>query len=356
MAGLTAKVFRTYNASWTMSNLLKEMKSTGTIPEKVKDYNDANRKVAILCNHKRTVAAGHEAQMEKMGERVKGLYYQQYRLKQQMLDLEPKLKKKRGEEYFKLPEELDDEWVKEHQKALVEEQRQKIQKKFEKENEKLVAEGEKEMKAKELEERMEPARELEKKFKAEWKAKGKIEAEGKSPSVEKLDAALEKLDQRIATLQTQSEDRENNKEVALGTSKIVSGDGSYSVWWIEADFVCRTTSTRDSRLCSRRSSMSPSSGSSPRRCGRSSSGRLRVWMRTGSFRPRSLSAMKLLLHSVVQKKGRAKGYYQGTAATLAMARFKRRAIFLGDRSMRIVMNIPRGNSEMRCTSGHGRRG
>ena len=71
MQGLTAKVFRTYNASWTMSNLLQEMKSTGTIPEKVKDYNDANRRVAILCNHKRTVAAGHAGQMEKLQDRVR---------------------------------------------------------------------------------------------------------------------------------------------------------------------------------------------------------------------------------------------------------------------------------------------
>lgn len=70
MPGLTAKVFRTYNASFTMSNLLKDMKATGIIPEKVKAYNDANRKVAILCNHKRTVTAGHANQMEKMSERV----------------------------------------------------------------------------------------------------------------------------------------------------------------------------------------------------------------------------------------------------------------------------------------------
>jgi DNA topoisomerase-1 len=70
MPGLTAKVFRTYNASWTMANLLKNMKSKGTIPEKVKDYNDANREVAILCNHKRTVAAGHAGSIEKMNEKV----------------------------------------------------------------------------------------------------------------------------------------------------------------------------------------------------------------------------------------------------------------------------------------------
>jgi DNA topoisomerase-1 len=53
-----------------MSTLLKDMKSAGTLAEKIKDYNDANREVAILCNHKRTVAAGHAGQMEKLGDRV----------------------------------------------------------------------------------------------------------------------------------------------------------------------------------------------------------------------------------------------------------------------------------------------
>ena len=238
MQGLTAKVFRTYNASWTMANVLKEMKPGAniTIPERVREYNDANRRVAILCNHKRTVAASHATQMEKMDDRINALRYQQYRIKQMMLDLDSKLKKKKGEEYFALPDGLDNDWVIEHHKALVEEQRTKIQKKFDKENEKLVAEGEKEMKAKVLEERMEVADDLEKKYKAERK-KGKIEAEGKSPSVEKLEQNLEKLDQRIATLQTQSEDRENNKEVALGTSKIVSPRFAARFWRCNTDLV-----------------------------------------------------------------------------------------------------------------------
>ncbi|KAL8972298.1 MAG: hypothetical protein Q9183_000627 [Haloplaca sp. 2 TL-2023] len=221
MPGLTAKVFRTYNASYTMSNLLQQMVSTGSIPEKIKDYNDANRKVAILCNHKRTVTAGHGAQMEKLGDRIKGCKYQKWRLKQMMLDLDPKLKKKdkRGPGFYELDEDLDQEWIREHQNYLVEEQRQKIEKKFAKDNEKLKAEGEKEMKAKELEERLEVADELQQKFKKENKT-GKVEAEGKSPSVEKLQANLDKLDQRIQTMEFQAEDKENNKEVALGTSKI----------------------------------------------------------------------------------------------------------------------------------------
>ena len=220
MTGLTAKVFRTYNASYTMANLLREMKSTGSIAEKIKDYNDANRKVAILCNHKRTVAAGHGAQMEKMSDRIKGLKYQKWRIKQMMIDVDPKIKKKKGAEYFALEDEIDKEWIVEHQNFLIEEQRQKVEKKFAKENEKLVAEGEKEMKQKELEERLAAINELASKYKKENKT-GKVEAEGRGPTIEKLESNLEKLDQRINTMLFQVEDKENNKEVALGTSKIV---------------------------------------------------------------------------------------------------------------------------------------
>jgi DNA topoisomerase I len=219
MQGLTAKVFRTYNASWTMAQLLKELKAAGSDAEKVKVYNDANRKVAILCNHKRTVAASHAGSMAKMQDKINGLRYQQWRIKQMMIDVDPKIKKKKGSEFFDLPEDLPMEWVKQHQEALVEEQRQKIQKKFEKDNEKLAAEGQKEMKAKELEERLGAAKELAAKFKKENKT-GKVEAEGKGPSVEKLEANLEKLQQRIETMKIQYEDKEENKEVALGTSKI----------------------------------------------------------------------------------------------------------------------------------------
>ncbi|RDW78101.1 putative topoisomerase i protein [Coleophoma crateriformis] len=220
MPGLSAKVFRTYNASFTMSTLLKELKNNNaSIQEKVKLYNDCNRKVAILCNHKRTVGAGHEAQMEKMTDRIKGVKYQKWRTKQMILDVDPKQKKKKGADWFELDDDLEEAWILDHQAFLVQEQRTKIEKKFAKENEKLVADGEKEMKAKELTERLEVVGDLEKKFKKENKTK-KVEAEGKSANVEKYLAAIEKMDQRIATMMVQAEDREGNKEVALGTSKI----------------------------------------------------------------------------------------------------------------------------------------
>ncbi|CAG8976553.1 hypothetical protein HYALB_00010195 [Hymenoscyphus albidus] len=221
MPGLSAKVFRTYNASFTMSSLLKELpkKANLSMQEKIKLYNDCNRKVAILCNHKRTIGAGHEAQMEKMTDRIKGLRYQKWRIKHMILDLDPKQKKKKGAEWFEYEEGIDDEWIVEHIAFLVQEQRTKIEKKFAKENEKLVADGQKEMKAKELTDRLKEADVLEKKLKKEHKSK-KVEAEGKGPSVEKFEANLKKLDERIATMNLQAEDREGNKEVALGTSKI----------------------------------------------------------------------------------------------------------------------------------------
>lgn len=222
MQGLTAKVFRTYNASYTMSKLLQGLKVTNSsIAEKIKLYNDCNREVAILCNHKRSVGASHEAQIEKLGDRIKGLKYQMWRTKLMMLALDSKLKKKKGAAFFEMGKELDDEWIKGHIKFLVEEQRTKITKKFEKENEKLAADNEKIQPEKELKERLNAVSEFESKLEKEFKSR-KVEPEGKSPTVEKYQQALEKLEERIRNLELQAADREGNKEVALGTSKIVS--------------------------------------------------------------------------------------------------------------------------------------
>lgn len=262
MTGLTAKVFRTYNASYTMSILLREMESHGTIPEKVKDYNAANRKVAILCNHKRTVAAGHESQMEKLGDRIKGLKYQKWRVKQMMIEIDPKIKKKRGADYFELEDDLDEEWVHEHQDYLVQELRTKIEKKFAKENEKLTADGDKEMKPKELEEKLDAADELAQKYKKENKS-GTVEVEGRGVSIEKLEGNIEKLEQRIQTMLVQAEDKEGNKEVALGTSKIVSIVAAARIG--SANRSRRIISTLGSPSFSRRSSTSRSSDSFRRR-------------------------------------------------------------------------------------------
>lgn len=138
-----------------------------------------------------------------------------------ILDIEPTQKKKKGAAWFELDEDIDTDWIKEHQQFLIEEQRTKIEKKFEKDNEKLKDNKERPLPDKELKERLQAVKELETKFKKENKT-NKVEAEGRGASVDKFETAIKKLDERIKTLETQAEDRDGNKEVALGTSKIVS--------------------------------------------------------------------------------------------------------------------------------------
>lgn len=70
MDGLTAKVFRTYNASWTFVQQLKDTPKDASVADKILAYNRANRLVAVLCNHQRSVSKGHSVAMEKMTDKV----------------------------------------------------------------------------------------------------------------------------------------------------------------------------------------------------------------------------------------------------------------------------------------------
>lgn len=209
----------------------------------------------------------------------------------QMLDLEPNLKKKKGAAFFERDEDLDMEWIKEHQAFLIEEQTQKIKKKFEKDNEKRVADGEKEMKVSELNERLEVVKEMEKKFSKENKS-GKVEAEGRGPTVEKLEANITKLDHRVDTMSVQAQDKEDNKEVALGTSKIVS-DSRHIQTRLHQLTYPRITLILASRSSSARNLTCPSRSSSPRHCARSSSGPSSPSKRTGSSKQPALWCLQL---------------------------------------------------------------
>ncbi|XP_030377996.1 DNA topoisomerase 1 [Scaptodrosophila lebanonensis] len=71
MDGLTAKVFRTYNASITLQNQLDLLTDTNaSVHEKLLAYNRANRAVAILCNHQRSVPKSHQKSMENLKEKI----------------------------------------------------------------------------------------------------------------------------------------------------------------------------------------------------------------------------------------------------------------------------------------------
>eukprot|EP00301_Raphidiophrys_heterophryoidea_P002534 c11182_g1_i3.p1 GENE.c11182_g1_i3~~c11182_g1_i3.p1 ORF type:complete len:668 (+),score=177.72 c11182_g1_i3:38-2041(+) len=74
MAGLTAKVFRTFNASHTFEKELaqnkKEIAASENDLEKVKLYNRANKSVALLCNHQRAVVKNFPERVEELRKKI----------------------------------------------------------------------------------------------------------------------------------------------------------------------------------------------------------------------------------------------------------------------------------------------
>lgn len=82
MKGLTAKVFRTFNASVTLEQELptaEELEGM-SVQDKVLRYNAANRQVAILCNHQRTVSKATETMFENLNEKLGTLRSQHHEL------------------------------------------------------------------------------------------------------------------------------------------------------------------------------------------------------------------------------------------------------------------------------------
>lgn len=71
MDGLTAKVFRTYNASMTLQDQLGKLtEPEDNVNAKVLSYNRANRAVAILCNHQRSVPKTFDKSMSNLQNKI----------------------------------------------------------------------------------------------------------------------------------------------------------------------------------------------------------------------------------------------------------------------------------------------
>ena len=154
MPGLTAKVFRTYNASITLQEQLAELTDEDdNIPNKVLSYNRANRAVAVLCNHQRAVPKTHDKSMAAIREKIEA-------------------------------------------------------------KKEVVAKAEKEFKA------------AKKSYKSGGSASEKALMEKKKKAVER---AMEQLNK----LETQETDKEENKTIALGTSKLNYLDPRITVAWVK---------------------------------------------------------------------------------------------------------------------------
>ncbi|KAF9368866.1 DNA topoisomerase 1, partial [Podila verticillata] len=231
MPGLTAKVFRTFNASFTFQDQLQKLTpADGNVAEKLLAYNRANREVAVLCNHQRAVSKGHAASMEKIEDKIRAFKYQKWKTKLCILHLEPKLKKKRPE-LLEPESDMEDEWIDEYEAQLIEKEKEKAQQKFEKENLKRAENKESKLPASELKEWLKEVDEHAKSLKKERKS-GVVEGP-KGATVEKCDAQLLKLDDKIAATRTAMIDKEENKQTALGTSKINYIDPRISAAWCQ---------------------------------------------------------------------------------------------------------------------------
>ncbi|RKP33508.1 hypothetical protein BJ085DRAFT_43334 [Dimargaris cristalligena] len=240
MPGLSAKVFRTYNASHTLQEELKNTPANGTIQEKILAYNRANRRVAELCNHQRAVGKAFGTQMEKLQDRIRALKYQRQRMALQLAALDPKYKRKHPAFYTTEGGEegeanLSPEWNLAHERDLTAKERVRIEAKFEKDNAERKARKEKPLGKADLQAKLNEA----------VTRKEKLLAKDKLPSVkefpplsersgnltERLASGIDKITDRIKNTLLQIEDKDENKTIALGTSKLNYNDPRITIAW-----------------------------------------------------------------------------------------------------------------------------
>ncbi|KAF8893784.1 hypothetical protein BD779DRAFT_1503401 [Infundibulicybe gibba] len=230
MKGLTAKVFRTFNASSTFQFLLDQETLVGaTLQEKLNAYNKANREVAILCNHQRSAPKTHDQSMEKMRHKHRALKYERMKLRHALFSLDRKYKKQK--KYMDDESDLDDGWIADHEEQLKVKEIEKAEKKFAKDNEKLEEEGKKLLKDSVLEDRIQAIKDEFAKLEEE-RGTG-LAALKRDKSAEKLEDSIDKLTQKIKAFKLQIDDRDAGKEVALGTSKINYLDPRITAAWCQ---------------------------------------------------------------------------------------------------------------------------
>ncbi|XP_058030357.1 DNA topoisomerase I, mitochondrial isoform X1 [Ahaetulla prasina] len=152
MDGLTAKVFRTYNASITLQEQLEALTNEkDSLAAKLLSYNRANRAVAVLCNHQRATPKTYEKSMKNLQAKIDAR-------KDQLADAKVGLRKARAEH------------------------------------------------------------------------KCKKEAKSRA-AVEKKKKLVKKIEEQLAKLKFQATDKEENKQIALGTSKLNYLDPRITVAW-----------------------------------------------------------------------------------------------------------------------------
>ena len=205
MPGLSAKVFRTYNASKTLQSELakkEEMASWNrlAVPEKVAEYNAANREVAILCNHQRSVSKAQETQLETIQGKIDTLKKQKKTLKGILKHLNA------GKDTKKIPIKKSQAKMQEEvQKAL--DKAKKMKNKAKTNEEKIAATQ---------------ADEAAKKKKRELADLKFTQAHlwEKIPTADQVIKRIQAWNAKISKMEMDLKHKDDNKEVSLGTSKV----------------------------------------------------------------------------------------------------------------------------------------
>uniref|UniRef100_A0A2D4HCD7 DNA topoisomerase I n=1 Tax=Micrurus lemniscatus lemniscatus TaxID=129467 RepID=A0A2D4HCD7_MICLE len=152
MDGLTAKVFRTYNASITLQEQLEALTNEkDSLAAKLLSYNRANRAVAVLCNHQRATPKTYEKSMKNLQAKIDAR-------KDQLANAKARLRKARAE------------------------------------------------------------------HKCKKETKSKV-------AMEKKKKLVKKIEEQLAKLNLQATDKKENKQIAMGTSKLNYLDPRITVAW-----------------------------------------------------------------------------------------------------------------------------
>lgn len=249
--GLSAKVFRTYNASTTFQGLLnqteenlKRQKLKAT-PQTLRDeYNQANRLVAILCNHQKSVnPVQSDKAAARFEERMLAVKYDRFKERQKLLtaasakELKAQYSPKThdwAKQWSSILEEVDitPEQIAEHEERMIAAKKERLQTSFDRaelERQYIEETTKKEIKGEDDGEDVKPAKKKSKK--AAVKQEDESE-EDKKPIVKKqltqaqVDAEKKALDAELKVLQKERKsglsEQGKNVNVASTAKKVLS--------------------------------------------------------------------------------------------------------------------------------------
>ena len=212
MDGLTAKVFRTYNASHTLQKELSENPEHDVpidelVSKKVNVYTRANRVVAILCNHQRTVPKGHDVQMRRLNDKLDEVRDAKEEIEDRLEELTERGKKGGGRAKGGDDRKERARLRLERRKERHERRRQEAKEKAQRDGRAYVSDGE------------------------DDDASAKQQRASLPADVAKLEERLERVELRLENMLNTMQAKDDSKTVALGTSKINYMDPRITVAW-----------------------------------------------------------------------------------------------------------------------------